>query len=372
MEMLKMNVSIIITFYSGINILNLCIQNIIENTDLNDNIEILIINDNPNSDLESINNSFSHLCDISIHTMEKNAGYSAACNVGVKLAKHDYIVLMDCDIIPQKNWLTELINTYKQQPHPGSVSSKILEADTGKLFGYGIGVHGVDIILFKRHGEPDEFSDIDRNFCMVSSGCLFMKKSLYMEIGGQDEKFFNADNDLDLTYRIHLLGKTNTMCAKSYVYHRGHVSGNIRVLPSRQDSKAWLFKKWGEKLSEDTIDILSDILKKTNFSYTFHSAILVSFSNSLCRSDYFNMIAKTLNFTYLQKYDFKNKDMLSSIFINDYLSWDFCRTNIPIVYFVDDYRVLENNEFWFLNRVCDDLIIDKNGNLQFKSHTLSN
>lgn len=367
-----MDVSIVITFYSGVNILSLCIQNIIEHTDINDNLEILVINDNPNADLAPINDSFSHLCDISIHTMEKNSGYSAACNVGVKLAKYDYIVLMDCDIIPQKHWLAELINTYEQQTNPGTVSSKILEADTGKLFGYGIGVHGVDIILFKRHGEPDEFSDTDRNFCMVSSGCLFMRKSLYLEIGGQDEKFFNADNDLDFTYRIHLLGKTNTMCAKSYVYHRGHVSGNIRVLPSRQDSKAWLFKKWGEKLSENTMDILSDILKITNFPHTFHNVILVSFSNSLCRSDYFNMIAKSLDFKYLQKYDFKNKNMLNNIFINDYLSWDICRTNISIVYFVDDYRILENNEFWFANRVCDDLIIDKNGNLQLKLHTPSN
>lgn len=367
-----MNVSIIITFYNGINILKLCIQSIIENTNINDDLEIIIVNDNPCADLTSINNLFSHMCDLSIHTMEKNSGYSAACNVGVKLAKYDYIVLMDCDILPQKNWLTELINTYKQQANPGTVSSKILEADTGKLFGYGIGIHGVDIILYKRHGELDEFSAVNRSFCMVSSGCLFMKRSLYLEIGGQDEKFFNADNDLDLTYRIHLLGKTNTMCAKSNVYHRGHVSGNIRVLPSRQDSKAWLFKKWGENISDETMDILSDILKTANLPHAFQSTILVSFSNSLCRSDYINMIAKALNFTYLQKYDFKNKDMLNSIFINDYLSWDVCRTNISIVYFVDDYRILQNNEFWFVNRVCDDLIIDKNGNLLLKPHILSN
>ena len=38
-----------------------------------------------------------------------------------------------------------------------------------------------------------------------------------------------------------------------------------------------------------------NILKATNFTHTFHNAILVSFSNSLCRSDYFNMIAKSLN-----------------------------------------------------------------------------
>lgn len=257
-----MNISIIITFYSGINILKLCIQNIIENTDIGGNLEILIVNDNPNADLSSIVDLFSDVCDLSIYIMEKNSGYSAACNAGVKIAKYDYIVLMDCDIMPQKLWLNELIKTFEKQPNPGTVSSKIIEADSGKLFGYGIGVHGVDIIIYKRHGEMDSFSSVDRNFCMVSSGCLFMRKSLYLEIGGQDENFFNADNDLDLTYRIYLLGKTNTLCTKSIVYHRGHVSGNIRVLPFRQDSKAWLFKKWGDKLSVNTMDVLSEFLKQ--------------------------------------------------------------------------------------------------------------
>ncbi len=363
-----MNVSIIITFYSGIQILKLCIQNIIENTNLDGDLEVLIVNDNPNIDLTCIKEQYADQCDLSIHVMEKNSGYSAACNLGVKAAKYDYIVLMDCDIFPQKNWLKELLETFKRQPNPGAVSSKILEADSGKLFGYGIGIHGVDIIIYKRHGDLDSFSSVDRNFSMISSGCLLMKKRLYIEIGGQDENFFNADNDLDLTYRIYQSGKTNTMCAKSIVYHRGHVSGNIRTLPFRQDSKAWLFRKWGNMLSVNALDTISEILKSSNLPRTSKNMILVSFSNSLSRGDYFNTIANTLDIKFLQTYDIKNKDLLNDIFINDYLSWDICRTNIPIIYFTDDYRVLEKNVLWFTNRVCRDLIIDKNGNLIVKSN----
>lgn len=357
-----MNVSIIITFYKGINILNLCIRGILDNTTIDGNIEILIINDNPDESLSETYKLFSKSCDLTIHNMIQNKGYSAACNVGVKLAKHEYIVLMDCDIIPQEHWLNELIYTYNTQSNPGSVSSKIIEADTGKLFGYGIGVHGVDIILYKRHGKLDAFSDVDRNFCMVSSGCLLMKKSLYEELQGQDETFFNADNDLDLTYRIYLSGKTNSISTKSIVYHRGHISGNIRVLPFRQDSKAWLFKKWGNSLSENTLEILASILAAAEKNNIGRSSILISFSNSLFRNDYFKMIANVFKTTFIQKYDLKNKDMLNKIFINDYLSWDICRTNIPMIYFVDDYRSLLGNAFWFKNRVCNDMIIDKNGN----------
>lgn len=324
-----MNVSIIITFYNGVNILNLCLKSILDNTNFDGELEILIINDNPNISLYEINCLFSPLCDLTVHNMPSNLGYSAACNEGVKLAKYNYIVLMDCDIIPQKYWLNELIYTYNKQPTPGSVSAKIIEADTGKLFGYGIGVHGVDIIIYKRHGKIDEFSEVDRNFIMVSSGCLFMKKSLYEKLNEQDEVFFNADNDLDLTYRIHLCGKTNSISSKSIVYHRGHVSGNVRILPSRQDSKAWFFKKWGNNLQDDTLNILSEIFATSDNGIIGSGSILVSFSNSLFRNDYFDVIAKSFKTSFVQKYDIKNIDLLNNLFINDFLSWDICRTNIP-------------------------------------------
>lgn len=357
-----MRVSVIVTFYKQVNILDLCLSNLIENTGNKYEYEVIIVNDNPDMDLGYIKNKFNDKCDISVANLKINSGYSAACNYGVSIAKYEYIVLMDCDIIPQKFWLEELVNTYQNEQNPGAVSSKIIEADTNKLFGYGIGIYDVDILLYKRHGNLDEFSEQDRHFAMVSSGCLFMEKSLYTQLNGQDEKFLNADNDLDLTYRIHLLGKANVMCAKSIVYHRGHVSGNIRVLPFRQDSRAWLFKKWGDRINTDSMNILGELYGRFDTQSLSKNMILVNFSNSLSRHDYTDKIADALKLNYLQKYDFKNTSLSDNIFINDYLTWDICRTNISILYFTDDYRVLENNAFWFKNRVCNDAVFDKNGN----------
>lgn len=201
-----MNISIVVTFYQGLNILDLCILKIIETVNkMKYRYEILIVNDNPAISLNSLKEKYENECDITLLNLSLNMGYAKACNLGVPKAKYEYIVLMDCDIIPQNNWLDELFNTYLHCHNPGSVSSTIIEADTDNLFGYGIGVHNVDFILYKRHGKSDIFTKKDRNFYMISSGCLLMKKSLYLQLSGQDETFYNADNDLDLTYRIHLL-----------------------------------------------------------------------------------------------------------------------------------------------------------------------
>lgn len=355
-----MNVSIIITFFQEINILELCLTSVIQNT--NGKYEIIVVNDNPSINLDSIKKKYIGISDLTVFNMACNSGYAAACNTGVLLSKYDYIVLMDCDIIPQEGWLEELINTYNKVKSPGAISSKIIEADSNKLFGFGIGVYGVDIVLYKRHGIQDGFSETDRQFPMVSSGCMLIKKEIYCNLDGQDEQFFNADNDLDFTYRVHLLGKTNMISAKSIVYHRGHVSGNIRTLPFRQDSKALLFKKWGDKLNISTMDTLKELYKTFPIHNVSHNMILVSFSNSLFRDDYINMISQVLNINFIQRYDIKNVNLNNKIFIYDYLSWSICQTNISILYFVDDYREIIENYHWFENRCYNDAIFDKNGN----------
>lgn len=270
--------------------------------------------------------------------------------------------MIDSDIIPSENWLSELFRTYSSLKNPGSVSAKILEADTNHLFGFGIGVHNVDFILYKRHGTNGMFSEKDRRFAMISSGCLLLKKDLYIKIDGQDEYFYNADNDLDLTYRIHLLGKENVISTNSIVHHRGHVSGNIRTAPFRQDSKAYFFKKWGNRIQTNTLDMLKELYSSFPVQEISNKVIIVNFSNSLSRKDYIDLICKTLDIEVLQFFDIKNINMSEKIFINDFLSWDICRTNIPIIYFSDDYRNLLDNFSWFSNRIVNDAIFDKNGN----------
>ena len=65
----------------------------------------------------------------------------------------------------------------------------------------------------------------------------------------------------------------------------------------------------------------------------------------------------------LQNYDFKNNS-INKIIINDYLMLDVCRLDIPILYFVDKYEILEDNYFWFANRRNKkDLIIDRHANI---------
>ena len=100
------------------------------------------------------------------------------------------------------------------------------------------------------------------------------------------------------------------------------------------------------------------------------SVIVVSFSNSLYRDKYIKLFTQLFDISILQFLDIKNITGATHIILQENVTWDICRLNIPIVYFADDYRLLLDNYYWFTNRNEEDIIFDKNGNLMYGSDSL--
>lgn len=255
-----------------------------------------------------------------------------------------------------------MVNTYRAIEGKGTVSATILNMTTNSFVSYGVCIYGVDIILIKHNGLPDVYTSIDRDYPIITSGCLLVSKELYQSLGGQEEHMINAYNDFDLTYKIYKMGYSNRMCNKSIVYHRGSVSGTIRHLPFKADARALLFQRWGSELQEPTEKILKEIYSLYKGIHNTN-IIVVNFSNSVSADYYINKFCEIHYLTILQNYCIKNPS-LDKIIINDYLTWEICRTRIPILYMTDDYTLLSENYYWFANRTINsDIILDKNANI---------
>ena len=126
-----MDVSIIISYYSGLNILKNCLSQLYKTLKYTKYFyEIIVVNDNPDVKLEKNLQEFS---DIKVINHEKNMGHPAACNNGAKIAVGEYLVFMDCDIFVTNNWLEELYQIYKNIPNTGAVSATILNIHTSKI-----------------------------------------------------------------------------------------------------------------------------------------------------------------------------------------------------------------------------------------------
>lgn len=357
-----MSISIIITFYNNINILKTCLSNLIE-TVVSDryNIEVIIVNDNPFIDLYALEKLYKGKINLFIINMEKNSGYSAACNYGVQRANHEHILLMDCDIFPSGTWLEEMLRTYHSINDYGCVSATIIDMSTNRMFGYGFGIYGVDTIHYLQNRSLDYCPQRDMDFPILSSGCLLMTKSLYLDLGMQNTTYFNAFNDFELTYLNYLNGNKNRMCCNARVFHRGHVAGNVRT-NYYADSKAIFFQKMSGKIDHLALETLNQMYASQK-PLRDCRVVIVNFSNSLKRQDYVKNFI-TLNNLYIQQlYDFKNPSG-NKIILSDFMTWDICRLDLPILYFTDDFLLLKENYHWFINRTNRfDLIIDRHGNI---------
>ncbi|QOJ30186.1 MAG: glycosyltransferase family 2 protein [Ignavibacteriales bacterium] len=107
-----MLISVIVPVYNVENYLNECIESIINQTFKN--IEIILIDDGSKDGSSAICDSFAVLDERIIVVHQLNSGLSAARNVGLTLAKGDYIAFVDSDDYLNINTLSEANSVIKK------------------------------------------------------------------------------------------------------------------------------------------------------------------------------------------------------------------------------------------------------------------
>lgn len=363
-----MDISIIISYYSGLNIMKNCLYQLFETLNsTNWSCEVIVVNDNPDVKLEYYLQEFSS---IKIINHEINMGHPAACNSGAKIAMGKYLVFMDCDIFVTDNWLENLYQVYRNLPNTGAVSATILNMNTSKIHMTGVAIHQVDMLKILRGADISEITKDYEYFDFLSSACIMISKEIFNKVNGFDELFFNSDGDLDLTYCIKKQGYQLVTAYKSLVYHKGGVAGTMRRI-SINDTKALFFKKWGNSLP-DGICKIEQLYK--HFSTTHDIAdhyLVINLCKSLALNDYIEVIQKSLSTKIIQIYNFKQYYDFSGVSFIDFINNNLVHYNIPFIFLSDNFLCVSNNYFWFKTRKCKkDITIDINGNIQFVNNII--
>lgn len=255
-------VSLIIPTRDGYDILSKCIDSILKNTSYQ-NYEILII-DNQSSDPKTLAYFDTLLQDhdnIDILKYNKKFNYSAINNFGVTQVKGTYIGLLNNDVeIISNHWLREMVQ-HALRDDIGAVGAKLYYDDdriqhAGVVLGIG-GVAGHSHKYFKKntHGYFSRLS-ITQNYSAITSACLVVKKSLYEEVGGMNEKHLTvAFNDVDLCLKIRELGYRNLWTPYVELYHhesvtRGTEDSKAKVARFNKE-KAYMLQRWKGVLNKD-------------------------------------------------------------------------------------------------------------------------
>lgn len=203
--------------------------------------------------------------------------FSKMCNLGVKHANGDLILLLNDDMeIIEKDWLTRMVGQ-AVQPHTGAVGAKLWYAGTEKIQHAGI----TNLEIGPSHKlvtfQDDKNYYYGRNLVTydvigVTAACLLVSKEKYEQAGGMDESMAVAYNDVDFCFKLIEAGYYNVLRNDAVLYHYESLSRG----PDEQDDE-----KWSRLLQEKERLYQKHPQMKGNDPF-YHSALVDNASDYSC------------------------------------------------------------------------------------------
>jgi len=209
-------VSIIILNYNAGTLLLDCVESLLK-TDYK-NYEIIIV--------DNLSNDNSHIkckekfTQIILIKNKENLGYCEGNNVGIRIAKGEFLVILNPDTVVEPDWLQELLNAYSNNGE-GLYQPKILATTDHKmLLSTGQMLHLFGFGYSRSKGEEDKSQfEVLEQVNYASGTCLFISNRTMKKLGMFDPFLFAYHDDLDLGWRSIQLGIKSYYVPKSIIYH---------------------------------------------------------------------------------------------------------------------------------------------------------
>ena len=204
-------VSIIIPNFNGRDLVEKNLPKVLEAKENPKNhiVEIIIVDDASYD--ESVSYLKKNFPSVKLIKHKKNRGFSYSVNTGVRMAKGKLVVLLNTDVIPDKNFLESVLNHFDDKK-----VFAISFHEKGYSWAKGFFKNG-----FISHEQGKETKEVHNTF-WVSGGSGIFRRKYWMDLGGMDEKLLSPFywEDIDLCYRAAKRGLKLLWEPKSIVEHK--------------------------------------------------------------------------------------------------------------------------------------------------------
>jgi O-antigen biosynthesis protein len=216
-----MDLSVIIVSYNVMHFLEQCLDSVRKAAE-KISAQVIVVDNN------SVDGSCSMVAmkfpEVLLIRNRHNAGFSAACNQGIKISSGKFILLLNPDTIVEEDTFTRSLSFMASHPDAGAIGVKMING-SGKILPEskrslptpataffkmaGLGTLFPRSKIFNRyylgHIDNSETTEAD----ILSGAFMFIRKEAIEKTGILDETYFMYGEDIDLSYRIIKAGYKN-------------------------------------------------------------------------------------------------------------------------------------------------------------------
>jgi GT2 family glycosyltransferase len=239
------SVSIVVLNWNGKRHLAACLESLLALEYPRSQLQIILCDNGSNDgSVEFVKQRFES---VTLVALDRNYGFAEGNNRAVRSAVGEWLGFLNNDMWVEPAWLKNLLEPTLTRPQLKCLASRIVNWDGSAVDFVGGGVnfqgHGFQI----DHGKPSSEHDRPRRLLFACGGAMLMRRDLFVEVGGFDPDFFAFFEDIDLGWRLNLLGHDVWYTPAATAHHRHHGTANniephqLRVLYER-NALAMIYK----------------------------------------------------------------------------------------------------------------------------------
>lgn len=218
-------IAIVILNWNGAHMMRTYLPTVIKNSPEAE----VIIADNASSD-DSLKMLASDFPEIRTIVLDKNYGFADGYNKAFKQVEAEYLLLLNSDVDVPEGWLAPLLDFMESHPEVAACQPKLRAIKDRDSFEYAGAAGG----FIDKYGYPfcrgrifetveKDLGQYDKNMEILwaTGACMMVRAKDYWEAGGLDGRFFAHNEEIDLCWRIRLLGRKIYCITDSTAYHLG-------------------------------------------------------------------------------------------------------------------------------------------------------
>jgi GT2 family glycosyltransferase len=220
-------VSVIIVAWNSKKYLQTCLDKLSAQT-FRDFEVILVDNGSVDGALDGLNEKYPSFDKLHTHKLSSNLGFAVANNIGARLARGQWLALLNVDAFPEPDWLERLVEVAEAHPNGFFASRQIQANNPGYLDGEGDVCHVSGLAWRHNYGFPVYPLGEPLEVFSACGAAAFYPRQAFLDVEGFDENYFSYHEDVDLGFRLRLRGLDCLLAPQAVVHHVGSASTGKR------------------------------------------------------------------------------------------------------------------------------------------------